>query len=502
MESDLQRLQRLRNEGYRLVEIRISLNQEKKPSELAELVLKKEQEEIVISSSEPELFSYVIHLHSVPHIEDDDSDFIYVEDTGRYFDIQKEIVDLFSGQMKEFVIYEHKIESFQKDLRRIMSFERNWILSEKDIGMLSTKLCQIFYDAGILFLKGKDYEFKIISKEKMSLSDINSLLAESQKVDLAICFSAIAVGPKAYSNKKAKSDAIVGLLVYDLKNRQTLSFNLNSLGQFQRKISNVGHHGLWECVLELFERTNSEDLYKSYLPLPINIRDYTPLPWFCLAFIKGIREEIVVNNVKFDLPLFLAFGAPLLLEGKPSYDFDAEKQRALIMLGFRENAQRFFHQVRFDMSKGEPSLHIDYQIFPEKSHSYKSVGHSIVNYKDIWNFSENLAIGFLLAAAYDVNFEKLVVPSRLSGINEAFRDNPLTIYPLFVRSMAGRPFRAVKGDSRLLSTLSEVARKETASDLEAVKILEGLGLVRDFGLTVLGDIVLARLLQTNREVKF
>lgn len=499
MEIDIQGLQRLRNEGYRIVKIQIFLNKEKKPSEVAKLTLKKEQEEIVLSSSEPELFSYVIHLKSIPHIEDDDSDFVYVEDTGRYYDIQKKIVDLLSGQTKEFIIYEQAIESFQKDFEKIVSFQRNWILSEKDVGMFNTKLCQIFYDAGILFLRGKDYEFKMVSKEKMTLGDINALLAESQKTDLAICFSAIAIGPKLDSKKKEESDAIVGLLVYDLKNRQTLSLNISSLGQFQRKISNVGHQGLWECVQELFQRTKSENLFRSYLPLPINIRDYTPLPWFCLAFIKGIKEEIVVNTVKFDLPLFLAFGAPLLLDGKPSYDFDSEKQRALVMLGFRENGQRFFHQVRFDMSKGEPNLHLDYQIFPEKGPCYKSVGHSIVDYKDIWNFSENLAIGFLLAATYDANFEKLVVPTRLSGIDEAFRDNPLTIYPLFVRSMAGKPFRLVKGDSKLLGTFSKIARKETVGDLEAVKTLEDAGLVQDFGLTILGDIVHARLLQTNKK---
>jgi hypothetical protein len=119
------------------------------------------------------------------------------------------------------------------------------------------------------------------------------------------------------------------------------------------------------------------------------------------------------------------------------------------------------------------------------------------NYKDTWDFSENLAIGFLLAATYDINFEKVVVPTRLSGIDEAFRDNPLTVYPLFVRSMAGRPFRRVVEDSKLRATLSKIGNKETVDDLESVKTLEGLGIVRDFGLTILGDIVLARLSQTN-----
>lgn len=499
VESDLQKLQRLRNEGYRLTQIQISFNKEKTPPNVAELTLRRKEEEIVMSSSESELFSYIIHLHGIPHIDDDDSDFVYVEDTNRYFDIQKEILDILSGQTIGFVIHESDLDSYQKDFRKITSFERNWILSEKDIGISSTKLCQIFYDAGILFRKGEDYEFKVVCKEKITLGEIDALLAESQKSDLAICFSATVIGPKVYSEKKTQSDTIIGLLVYDLKTRRTLSFNLNSLEQLKRKMSNVGLHGLWECVLEIFERAKSENSFRSCLPLPINVRDYTPLPWFCFAFIKGISEEIVVDSVKLELPLFLAFGAPLLLDHKPSYDFDNEKQRALIMLGFRDNASKYFHQLRFDMSRGEPNLHIDYQIFPEKGPPYKIVGHSIVNYKDIWDFSQNLAIGFLLAATYDINFEKVVVPTRLSGIDEAFRNNPLTVYPLFVRSMAGRPFRLVKGNSGLFSTLSKIGNKETVSDLEAIKTLEEIGLVRDFGLTILGDIVRARLSQTSAE---
>jgi len=326
-------------------------------------------------------------------------------------------------------------------------------------------------------------------------------LIESQKADLAICFSAIVAGPKVHSNKKEQSDAIIGLLVYDLKNRQTLSFNLNSLGQFQRKIKNVGSHGLWECIHELFNRTRSEKLFRSFLPVPINLRDYTPLPWFCVAFIKGIKEEIVFNTIKFDLPLFLAIGTPLLLKGKLSYDFDSEKQRALIMLEFRENKERFFHQVRFDMSKGEPNLHIDYEIFPEKGSSFKSVGHSIVNYKDIWDFSENLAIGFLLASSYDINFEKLVVPTRLRGVNEAFKDNPLTIYPLFVRNMASKPFKVLKENSELLEFFLKITKREIVTNKDAINTLQKLGLINDGRLTILGDIIKARILQTTKKQK-
>ncbi len=182
-----------------------------------------------------------------------------------------------------------------------------------------------------------------------------------------------------------------------------------------------------------------------------------------------------------------------------SYDFDPKKQRALFMLEFREDEERSFHQVRFDMSRGEPNLHIDYEIFPEKGSSFKRVGHSIVNYKELWEFSEKLAIGFLLASSYDINFEKLVVPTRLSGISEAFKKNPLAIYALFVRSMASRPFRILKENFELFEAFSKIMKKEKVTNKDAISTLHELGLLHKGKLTIMGDIIRARILQTTTQ---
>jgi hypothetical protein len=498
MEADLEKFHRLRNEGYRLTKQEISVNQSTSPSEVVKLTLKKNDKEMVFSSSDPELCSYVAHLMSVPHFEDDDSDFVYVKDTEKYFDIQRDVINLLSGETKNFVIHENFGNLSEGDTEKIISFQRKWILSEKGSRVSNTRLCQIFYDVCILIRTGRNYNSKILSKETITLEDIHSIIEDSTKSDLAICFSACIASPKVNSETKQESDVIIGLIVYDLKNRQILSLNINSLGQFQRKISNIGQFGLWECVYELFNRTQDKKCFKSYLPVPINLRDYTPLPWFCVAFLKGIKEEIILSNIKFDMPLFLVFGTPLLMKDMMSYDFEPKKQRALMMLEFRDNNEQFIHQVRFDMSRGEPNLHIDYEIFPENGSSFKCVGHSVVNYKDIWEFSENLAIGFLLASSYDINFEKLVVPTRLDGISEAFKNNPVTTIPLFVRSMASKPFRVLKENNELLETFSKlIIRKEKCTDKDAIRSLHELGLLHNGRLTILGDIIKARILQTT-----
>ena len=111
------------------------------------------------------------------------------------------------------------------------------------------------------------------------------------------------------------------------------------------------------------------------------------------------------------------------------------------MLEFRIGDEKCYHQVRFDFSKGESKLHLDYEIHYEKKPLKKIISHLPLNYEDIWDFSENLAIGFLLASTYDVNFDEVIIPERILGIKEAFKKNPLTIYPLFVRNMARKPYR-------------------------------------------------------------
>jgi len=289
------------------------------------------------------------------------------------------------------------------------------------------------------------------------------------------------------------------LITYDLKNNKTLSFNLNTLAQFQRKIQDVGQYGLWQCISDLFEKIKGNDSFRSFLPLPLNVRNFTPLPWFCYVFLNGIQEDIAVDGFVFDLPLFIVFGTPLILHKKPSYMFRPEKQMAFIMLGFQEGNEASYHHVRFDVSKGGPTLHLDYVIYSGKGASKKVISHHTINYEDIWNFSENLAIGFLVASAYDVNFETIIIPKRLSGIEKAFKMNPLTVYPLFVRSMAASVYRWLKGKPEAIDTLRNIAaKKEVIDGKQLVSELEKKGLVKQGELTVLGDILCARLQQRAR----
>lgn len=152
--GDLKKLFRLIDENYRIIEIVIAFDKSKEPKTTVNLKLRRNNEVITLSSSQEEFISYVIHLQNIPHIKDDDADFVYIEKPNDYFDLQEKIVDLLGEGHKELIVCERKVgKKCQKFTAKIKEYERKWILSEKNIRIFPTKLCQIFYDVGILMIR-------------------------------------------------------------------------------------------------------------------------------------------------------------------------------------------------------------------------------------------------------------------------------------------------------------------------------------------------------------
>jgi hypothetical protein len=139
---------------------------------------------------------------------------------------------------------------------------------------------------------------------------------------------------------------------------------------------------------------------------------------------------------------------------------------------------------------------LDYQIYYDKKPSNKILSHVQINYENIWQFNQNLAIGFFLASVYDLKFDKIIIPKKLEGIKELFKTNPLSVLPLWGRSVAAKPFRFVSNNSKACALLRMIRKRlSVTKENEMTKKLEELGLTKNGGLTILGDIVLARIQQ-------
>lgn len=67
--------------------------------------------------------------------------------------------------------------------------------------------------------------------------------------------------------------------------------------------------------------------------------------------------------------------------------------------------------------------------------------------------------------------------------------------------MPSKPFQTVKGDPKLLKNFSKIVKRKTAIDTDAIKTFEKLVLIKDGKLTIMDDIVNARILQTNKKHK-
>ena len=73
----------------------------------------------------------------------------------------------------------------------------------------------------------------------------------------------------------------------------------------------------------------------------------------------------------------------------------------------------------------------------------------------------------------------------------------VTMIPLFVRSMASKPFKILKENRELFETFSKIMKKEEVTNKEAINTLHELGLLHKGKLTIMGNIIKARILQTT-----
>jgi len=496
MDSDFDLFFELLDQGYRLTSIHISVSKINGTKEEAKLTLTSEDDSVLITTSEKELFEYIIRLHPIPHIDDDDSDFMYIEDPDRYFEIQKRVFEILSGEISNLKIQDKTNDIPEEVIKRIRVLENEWIYSEKSLKVFGTSLSEIFFKVGIINVNKDGIYFDLLDKRDIKLNDIFSLHERNKKFDYSIAVSAFFLSKRHPPSTEEPSDVIIGLVEYDIINREILSFNIKTINQLFRIKDSFPRHGLWEYVDILFSSIKDALTFVSYLPLPVDVQGYTCLPWMCYCLLHNSQSLKLNEYREFNVPLLLVFGIPPIFLRRPGYLFDQSTQKAIIMFGLNEDEDTLvFHQIRFDVSKGEPNLHFHYEIIKDGKVD-KILNHEVINFEDIMSFNENLGIGFLLASTYDVTFDRYIVPDRFEGIFDVYRDNPMLVYPLYARSMAGEKCRTLIKDSEKREALfNAISKPHEAMKEEIIGDLEEMGLLKDGHLTILGNIVSIRLQQ-------
>jgi hypothetical protein len=92
------------------------------------------------------------------------------------------------------------------------------------------------------------------------------------------------------------------------------------------------------------------------------------------------------------------------------------------------------YNLRFDMSSGQPLLHVDFQLFAtgHQLDKKKLLAHVPVSLVDLWSLSRGLYLAFLAAGGFDPYFDRLI-EHRLEGFHQMANQNAATVYPLMLR---------------------------------------------------------------------
>ena len=140
------------------------------------------------------------------------------------------------------------------------------------------------------------------------------------------------------------SDTLIGIILYDLKNKKILAFNIETLTSFIEGHFIDENKGLYDVIKYLFDKTINEKLEaNSYLPFPIDSPCYATLPWICYSVYQsiGIDNPMIHAPRKIiSIPEFFVFGYASSPEEESGFvfnNFSIDKQgRALCILNLNE----------------------------------------------------------------------------------------------------------------------------------------------------------------------
>lgn len=148
--------------------------------------------------------------------------FVWVPDTSVYFQFEDALTYILPGHHSP-PLATKTIDT--QNHNKIYDSLCSWIKNERNRHYGILKLSEVFSILCIVNEKDDGVTRMTYGKEFLKLSDIKEILSSSQKYDNSIALSFFMLSNKTGLNQYTK-DVLLGLICYDLKNKQTLSFNI------------------------------------------------------------------------------------------------------------------------------------------------------------------------------------------------------------------------------------------------------------------------------------
>lgn len=473
------------------------------------LLLEKDQD--VIHATTDSLGLYPMQFERLYDFEKKRPVFTFMPDQSIHTELETIIVDIIAPRFKKYV---KTVEHSFNNAKKIYQIMQEFVKSEKElryVGYPKLHLSDIFSKVLIINENQNSIDFDIVSKEKITLKEIQEIQIKSKIYDNCIALSFFYLTKKI--SKNDFNDVLVGLVLYDIKNAKTLCFRIVSSSyfyQFQPRNRDIGRY---DVALSIFEECIQPNMVcKWYLPSLIDHPWYTPMPWIHYSVLLPIKNNTDLENIdkekQLSIPEYFVFGIPKWPAKSDNFVFEHfasfREGRATILFDFNSD-KRITYPLRFDQSKGESLVHLDFAFYDGKQH--KLIAHRPLDLESVSAFSLPL-YGSILAAGFFDGFFSTIIRKGVKGVEELRRKNPAYLYPLkimwevetaiiWLKENGGFDILQKIYDEKPLTEKDITHLEKTKNEHLFIAATDKNG--KNWGLTPIGHIVIHRYLsgQTN-----
>ena len=167
---------------------------------------------------------YVIHLQDLYDFNLRKTRFTWVSDTSIYWNFEVKLTQMLTGEFKR-PISRRMIDSYYRDT--IFNRMNDWVKSKKGRTSPKSNLSILFSQVYIINENENEIFAREISKERFESGSLGKILREASRLKSSIALSFFYLTRKV--GRGEINDFVIGLIVYDLKTRKVVCFNLKSL---------------------------------------------------------------------------------------------------------------------------------------------------------------------------------------------------------------------------------------------------------------------------------
>jgi hypothetical protein len=207
-------------------------------------------EERVVADATP-VSDYFMHLQELYDFNKKKPIFVWVPDTSLYWDFEETFFNMLT-QKHSRPLFNKMLDS--QNYPKIYDSLVAWMKKEKYAKYRMGRLSEIFSLVCILNEKGGDIITNIYSKETITLQDVHRLLGEAKDFENSVALSFFYLSENRTTAYNDFNDMLTGIIIYDLKNKQTLCFNIQSLVSFCHQHVPDANLGLYDIALDLFNK--------------------------------------------------------------------------------------------------------------------------------------------------------------------------------------------------------------------------------------------------------